>query len=185
MKRIKATNGYTIYKATKKDENKYNVTADYFYIYFSSDIRDFGLSNSEWDWEVDTLETAEEFCNGSNYALAKEIVENNTTCATFEEITAIEEKLNSGMSTLEIEEEENNIIIEDVKEEMQNINVPGYIGKWSAFEKCTVNNNTYYILEHNYYGDLTNYLVVNNDLSIIFETYDDIVTCLCDYDIIL
>ena len=39
MKRIKSVNGYTIYQATARDENRHNVTAEYFYLYFSSDIR--------------------------------------------------------------------------------------------------------------------------------------------------
>ena len=75
MKKIKAINGYTIYEATKKDENKYNVEEGYFYIYFSSDIRDYGISNSEWDWEAGSIEEATEWATGSNYAIAKEIVE--------------------------------------------------------------------------------------------------------------
>lgn len=95
MKKIKALNGYTIYEATKRDENKYNVTEGYFYIYFSSDIRDYGISNSEWDFEAGSIEEAEAICNGSNYAKAKEIVEATTTTATYEEIEEVEKILDN------------------------------------------------------------------------------------------
>ena len=93
MKKIKALNGYTIYEATKRDENKYNVEEGYFYIYFSSDIRDYGISNSEWDFEAGSIKEAEAICNGSNYARAKEIVEATTTAATYEEIEEVEKFL--------------------------------------------------------------------------------------------
>lgn len=105
MKKIKAINGYTIYQATTRDESKYNVTEGYFYLYFSSDIRDYGLSNSEYDYEAGSIEEATEFATGTNYAIAKEIVEETTTAASFEEILEVEQKLNDGMSREEIEEE--------------------------------------------------------------------------------
>lgn len=95
MKKIKALNGYTIYEATKRDENKYNVEAGTFYIYFSSDVREYGLQNSDYDWEAGTIEEAEDFCNGTNYARAKEIVEETTTYATYEEIEKVEKMLDS------------------------------------------------------------------------------------------
>jgi len=116
MKRVKAVNGYTIYLATARDVDKYNVTEGTFYIYFSSDVRDYGLSNSDPDWEADTLETALEWCNSSNYALAKEIVEARTTAATFEEIAAVEKQLDAGTDPEEIanaEEEEVSVIEEN------------------------------------------------------------------------
>lgn len=68
--------------------------------------------------------------------------------------------------------------------EMQNIEVKGYVGKWSAFDKRSFNGTTYYLLEHNYYGDETCYLVVNSDMTFIEETYDDIKICLEDLEVI-
>lgn len=105
MKRIKAVNGYTIYQASARDVSKYNVEEGYFYLYFSSDIRDYGLSNCDWDWEAGSIEEAEAFATGTNYAVAKEIVEETTTAASFEEILEVEAKLDNGISREEIEEE--------------------------------------------------------------------------------
>lgn len=105
MKRIKAVNGYTIYQATARDAANRNVEEGYFYLFFSSDIRDYGLSNSDWDWEAGSIEEAEAFATGTNYAVAKEIVEETTTAASFEEIAEVEAKLDSGMTREEIEEE--------------------------------------------------------------------------------
>ena len=96
MKRIKAVNGYTIYEATARDENKYNVEEGMFYIYFSSDIRDYGLAYSYIEMEASSIEEAEAFCMGSKYAIAKEIVEAQTTVATYEEIAAVEKVLDGG-----------------------------------------------------------------------------------------
>lgn len=197
MKRIKAINGYTIYQATtKRDEENYNCAVGNYNVYFSSDIKDYGISNSYAEFEdVDTLETAEEYCGG-NYAIAKEYVESKTTAASFEEIAEIEKKLDNGMTIEEIEEEEENeeedsYIIEEVKNELQSIKIPSYVGKWSAFEKCIIENREFYIMEHDYYGDMTQYLVIEckyiKDMLCffnVFETYDDIVTCLQDEEII-
>ena len=107
MKRIKSINGYTIYQATARDESKYDVSEGYFYLFFSSDIRDYGLTNCDWDMECGTIKEAESFATGTNYAIAKEIVEETTTAASFEEIAVVESKLDSGMSREAIESEDN------------------------------------------------------------------------------
>lgn len=105
MERIKALNGYTIMRATARDVKKYNVTEGNYYIYFSSDLRDYGLANSDADWETDSLVTALEWCVSTNYAAAKEIAESRSTAASFEEIEEIESQLDAGMTAEEIEEE--------------------------------------------------------------------------------
>lgn len=64
-------------------------------------------------------------------------------------------------------------------ENKQNLKIEGYKGKWSAID--TYNN--YYLLEHNYYGDETCYLVINEDNEVVCETYDDIETALEDLGI--
>lgn len=95
MKRIKSMNGYAIYQAGSRDVDKYGVEDGAFYVYFSSDIRDFGISNSEPEFEgLDTLEAAESCCTG-NYAKAREIVEGRTTAASFEEIAEVEAQLDA------------------------------------------------------------------------------------------
>lgn len=188
MKRIKSINGYTIYQAvSKRDQENYNCTIGNYNIYFSSDIRDFGISYSYAEFEdIDTLENAIEFCD-SNFAKAREYCENKSTCVSFEEIEEIEKKLDNGMTIEEIEEEEENIIIEEVKTEYQSIFIPNYLKRWSAFEKAIVNNRTFYIMENDIYGDLTQYCVIeikDNNIINVFDTYDDIVTCLKDENII-
>lgn len=96
MKRIKNMNGYAIYQAGARDVDKCGAEEGTFYVYFSSDIRDYGLTNSEPEFEgLDTLEAAEGCCTG-NYAKAREIVEGRTTAASFEEIAAVEAQLDAG-----------------------------------------------------------------------------------------
>ena len=43
---------------------------------------------------------------------------------------------------------------------------------------------TYYLMENEEWGDETCHLVINKDQTEIYETYDDILTCLADEDII-
>lgn len=96
MKRIESMNGYAIYQAGARDVDKYGVEEGAFNVYFSSDIRDFGLANSEPEFEgLETLEAAEACCTG-NYAKAREIVEARTTAASFEEIAEVEAQLDAG-----------------------------------------------------------------------------------------
>lgn len=63
---------------------------------------------------------------------------------------------------------------------LQNLKIEGYTGRWSAFDSY----RNYYILENDYYGDETCYLVINENNNVICETYDDIVTALEDLGII-
>lgn len=65
-----------------------------------------------------------------------------------------------------------------------------YIGKWEIIGE----DHGYYMLEHCTYGDETCYLVISKKARVfegnelrarVFETYDDIETCLIDEGIIL
>lgn len=102
MKRIKSINGYTIYQATARDAARDNVEEGYFYLYFSSDIREYGRAYSYIEYEAGSLEEAIELATGTNYAVAREYVEANTTAADYEEIEAVEKMLDSGLTVDEI-----------------------------------------------------------------------------------
>lgn len=94
MKRIEALNGYTIYEHTKRDERD-GLNAGEYSIYFSSDIRDFGREYSTPEFEsVGTLAEAEELCN-NNYAIARELCEEETTAVSFEEIEEKQKELDA------------------------------------------------------------------------------------------
>lgn len=71
--------------------------------------------------------------------------------------------------------------------EEQNVKIDGYKNTWSAFEKLETENGTYYIYENDKFGDLTCYLVclVSEETILeVYETFDDIITCLEDEGII-
>lgn len=70
-------------------------------------------------------------------------------------------------------------------DKMQGIKLPDYYNTWSAIDSLTVSIDgkepvTYYLMENDVYGDETFYLVVTKDLKTIYETFDDIETCLRD-----
>lgn len=72
-----------------------------------------------------------------------------------------------------------------VIDKLQNIQIPNYYYTWSAIDSLTVRIGneapvTYYLMENDKYGDETFYLVVTEDLKTIYETFDDIETCLRD-----
>lgn len=96
MKKIKNINGYAIYEAGERDVKKYGFAAGSFYVYFASDIRDFGLPGSTPEFEdCGSIEEAEANCTG-NFAIAKEIVEGRTTAASMDEILEVEAQLDAG-----------------------------------------------------------------------------------------
>lgn len=72
MKRIKTVNGYAIYEATSaRDEANYDCGIGHYNLYLSSDIKDFGLSNSYPDYEdIETMSEAVALANGSQFAVA-------------------------------------------------------------------------------------------------------------------
>lgn len=114
---MKSLNGYSIFEASPRDVDKYGYKAGSFYVFFSSDIRDFGIANSSPEYDgLDTLEAAEACCLG-NYAKAREIVEGRTTAASFEEIAEVERQLNNG----EIDDDGEPVEISDEPELKQSI----------------------------------------------------------------
>lgn len=117
MKKVKSLNGYSIFEAGPRDVDKYGYEAGSFYVFFSSDIRDFGIANSSPEYDgLDTLEAAEACCLG-NYAKAREIVEGRTTAASFEEIAEVERQLDNG----EIDDDGEPVEISDEPELKQSI----------------------------------------------------------------
>ena len=86
MKRIKAINGYTIYMLTARDEKHGNGTEGEYNIYFSSDIRDFGVEYSTPEYDgIDSLDVALELC-GDNTAMIKEALETEYTAVSYDDI---------------------------------------------------------------------------------------------------
>lgn len=117
MKRIKAINGYTIYECNERDERNGDGLAGTYNLYFSSDVREYGREFSEVEWAADSLEEALAWANGSNYARAKEIVEESTTAAEVEEILAVEARLDAGEDPDEIADEADEIVAAYVEQD--------------------------------------------------------------------
>lgn len=65
----------------------------------------------------------------------------------------------------------------------ESIRIEGYTGKWSAIDKIDL-LKTFYLMENDYYGDETCYIVIDEDNNFICETYDDIETALEDFGIL-
>ena len=106
MKRIEAMNGYTIYQMTKRDINNefYNATEGNYCIYLSSDIREYGRTNSTPEFEdIETIEECHEIC-GCVDAIAIDIAKINGGQDT-ETIEAIENVLKEAQTA-------NNVLIE-------------------------------------------------------------------------
>lgn len=92
-KRIKAINGYTIYQLSERDVNNefYNAEPGNYVIYLSSDIREYGRTNSTPEYEdIETLNECFEICDGVT-AIAYEIAGDG---ASIETIDAVENVIN-------------------------------------------------------------------------------------------
>lgn len=82
-------------------------------------------------------------------------------------------------------------LVEEVNltdDEEQGVEIDSYSGRWSAFEKIILEDATYYIYEHDTYGDATCYLVgefYDDCMVEVYETYDNLIQCLIDEDIII
>ena len=74
--------------------------------------------------------------------------------------------------------------IDEEAAELKEIEVPNYFDTWSSFDSMKVNGKTYYIMENDEWGDETFYLVITPDFEKIYETFDDIETCLRDEGIL-
>lgn len=76
---------------------------------------------------------------------------------------------------------------EEALKEYQHEKINGYTGRWSALEFVALEDATYYIYEHDFYGDETCYLVVkyvDEQPVSVYETYDNLLQCLEDEEII-
>ena len=87
-----------------------------------------------------------------------------------------------------IEEVEPNKLQENsnnMKDFSNGVKIPGHTNTWGEIDSITLKDGkTYHLMENEKYGDETEYLVINDDMTEVYETYDDILTCLADEDII-
>lgn len=102
MKRIKSVNGYTIYQSTtQRDVDNYNCQIGSYNIYLSTDIRDFGLTNSypEYD-DVDSLTVALNICRDSKFAIACALADelSDSTVQDMDLCLEIERRFDAGES---------------------------------------------------------------------------------------
>lgn len=67
---------------------------------------------------------------------------------------------------------------------MNKIKIKGYTNTWSSIDTILVDNEYYYLMENDEYGDETCYLVITQNQNIIIETFDDIETTLIDNNIL-
>lgn len=108
MKRIKTVNGYAIYQAvTVRDADKYGCNVGNFNLYLSTDIRDYGLSCSDPQFDdVDSLAVAMELAEGSNFAVAEALAEelSYSTVQDMDLVLEIERRLDGGQTVEEITE---------------------------------------------------------------------------------
>lgn len=102
MKRIKSINGYTIYQATtQRDADNYNCEIGSYNIYLSSDIRDFGLTNSYPEYDnIDSLTAALNICCDSRFAIACALADelSDSTIQDMDLCLEIERRFDAGES---------------------------------------------------------------------------------------
>lgn len=67
---------------------------------------------------------------------------------------------------------------------MKHLKIEGYTNTWDMVDSITKNGKKYYLLENNIYGDETCYLLVNENLEVLGETFDDIETAIEDYEVL-
>jgi len=117
MKRIKTVNGYAIYQAvTQRDADNYGCNIGSYNLYLASDIKDYGLAYSYPNWDdIDSLATAIELANGSNYAIASALAEefSESTVQDMDLVLEIERRLDSGDTVEQITEALDPYVIDD------------------------------------------------------------------------
>lgn len=100
MKRIKQTNGYTIYQATtQRDAGNYNCEIGHYNIYIAQDIRDYGLANSYPEYNnIDSLVEALNICQASQFAIACALADelSDSTIQDMDLCLELERRLDAG-----------------------------------------------------------------------------------------
>ncbi len=109
MKKVKQANGYIIYRANvpAKDHENYGCRLDHYNIYLATDIKDYGLTYSDPEYQdIDTLAEALNICNASYYAIACALAEelSNSTCQDMDLVQEIEKRLEAGEALESIRE---------------------------------------------------------------------------------
>lgn len=66
-------------------------------------------------------------------------------------------------------------------ETVNSVEVKGYQNTWSSIDSMSYQGKIYHLLENEEWGDETCYLLVDNKLNVIGETFDDIETAISDY----
>lgn len=106
MRKVKQVNGYAIYAATtQRDADHYGCNIGSYNVYLSSDIRDFGLTNSYPEYEdIDSLTEALNICRASKYAIACAMADEltNATVQDMDLVMEIERRLEAGEAVNEI-----------------------------------------------------------------------------------
>lgn len=82
--------------------------------------------------------------------------------------------------TLEVGEWERYVEIEKQKNN-ESISIDGYIGTWHLIDAKEMNNEKYYMYEHDEYGDHTAFVITDKDLNPVTETMDGIEIALEEY----
>lgn len=167
--------------------------------YTNEDIIDDGVEGTEYTVSIRDYETYEQEYEEIIEKYNMEMIEDELTAYTdygYITINHEDEYINIAVVVFreeydddEDEELDEGIIqIEDIENlPFQNIEIPEYNGKWSAVDKYTTPNCTYYLFENDEHGDEDIYIVakiVHGKIVETYETYDDIETCLRDNDII-
>lgn len=71
-------------------------------------------------------------------------------------------------------------------EELNGIKIEGYRGKWHSIDSIHFGTHTLFLMEHDYYGDLTHCLIVDENKRLICEEvwngFDDFYDIFDDYN---